>query len=100
MNISCLNASIKRDCQEKRLSGTSLVVQWLRIHPPMQGVQVESLVGELRCHMCVCVFSCVRFFMTPWTVAHQAAVSMEFSRQEILEWVVIYSSRGSSQPRD
>ena len=26
--------------------GTSLVVQWLRIHPPMQGTQVRSLVWE------------------------------------------------------
>ena len=24
----------------------------------------------------------VRFFVTPWTVAHQALLSMEFSRQE------------------
>ena len=28
------------------LYGTSLVVQWLRIHLPMQGTQVRSLVGE------------------------------------------------------
>ena len=28
--------------------GTSLVVQWLRIHLPMQGIQVWSLVRELR----------------------------------------------------
>ena len=26
--------------------------------------------------------SCVRLFVTPWTVAHQAPPSMEFSRQE------------------
>ena len=26
--------------------------------------------------------SCVRLFATPWTVAHQASLSMEFSRQE------------------
>ena len=26
--------------------------------------------------------SCVRFFATPWNVAHQASPSMEFSRQE------------------
>ena len=30
----------------------------------------------------LCCFSCVRFFVTPWTVAHQAPLSMEFSRQE------------------
>ena len=44
--------------------------------------------------MCVCVCVCVRaragtqllsrvrFFVTPWTVAHQAPQSMEFSKQE------------------
>ena len=31
--------------------GTSLVIQWLRIRLPMQGMQVQSLVGELRSHM-------------------------------------------------
>ena len=30
---------------------TSLVVQWMRIRPPMQGTGVQSLVGELRSHM-------------------------------------------------
>ena len=32
----------------QRSYGTSLVVQWLRLHFPMQGVQVQSLVRELR----------------------------------------------------
>ena len=32
--------------------------------------------------VCVCVLSCVRLFATPWTVALQAPLSMEFSRQE------------------
>ena len=31
--------------------GTSLVVQWLRIHLPMQGTWVQSLVKKLRSHM-------------------------------------------------
>ena len=35
-----------------------------------------------------------------WAVVSQALLSMGFSRQEILEWVAISSSRGSSQPRD
>ena len=26
--------------------------------------------------------SCARLFVTPWTVAHQAPLSMEFSKQE------------------
>ena len=32
--------------------------------------------------LCVCVLSCVLLFGTPWTVACQARLSMEFSRQE------------------
>ena len=32
--------------------------------------------------MCVCVLSRVQLFVTPWTVAHQAPLSMGFSRQE------------------
>ena len=30
----------------------------------------------------VCMLWCVRFFAAPWTTAHQAPLSMEFSRQE------------------
>ena len=38
-------------------------------------------------HMCVCACVCVlvsrvRLFATSWTVAHQAPLSMGFSRQE------------------
>ena len=35
----------------KNSTGTSLVVQWLRIHLAMQGMQVQSLVGELGSHV-------------------------------------------------
>ena len=38
--------------------------------------------------------------MTPWTVAHQASLSMGILQARILEWVAMPSSRGSSQPRD
>ena len=30
----------------------------------------------------MCVLGCVQLFATPWTVAHQTPLSMEFSRQE------------------
>ena len=42
----------------------------------------------------------VQRFVTPWTVAHPASLSMGFSQVSILEWVAISFSRGSSQPRD
>ena len=34
-----------------KVAGTSLAVQWLRLCLAMQGVRVQSLVGELRSHM-------------------------------------------------
>ena len=39
-------------------------------------------------------FSCVQLFVTPWTVACQAPLSMRILQAGILEWVA--SSRGSS----
>ena len=32
--------------------------------------------------MCICALSHLQRFATPWTVAHQALLSMEFSRQD------------------
>ena len=32
--------------------------------------------------VCVCSLSCVGLLSTPWTVAHQAPLSMKFSKQE------------------
>ena len=57
------------------------------------------------CGVCVCVCVCVcaralirvRFFATPWTVAHQARSSVHgISQARILQWVAISFSRGSS----
>ena len=47
---------------------------------------------------CVCSVLCD--FATPWTVAHKAPLSLEFSKARILDWVVTSFSRGSSPPRD
>ena len=37
-------------CQKNK-ARASLVVQWLRIHLPMQGMQVRFLMGKLRSHV-------------------------------------------------
>ena len=37
--------------KKKRSVGTSLVIQWLRLHLPMQTEQVRSLVKELKPHV-------------------------------------------------
>ena len=49
--------------------------------------------------MCV-LLSHIRFFVTPWTVAHQAPLSMRILHARILEWVDMPSSRVSSQPKN
>ena len=52
------------------------------------------------CLCCAQVLSHVRLFCNPWTVAHQAPLSMGILQARILEWVAMPSSRGSSQPKD
>ena len=48
--------------------------------------------------MCTKSLSLVGLFMTPWTVAHQASLSVGILQARILEWVVIPSSRGLPDP--
>jgi len=43
--------SLKESVKRQSHVGTSLVVQWLRLCLPMQGVWVGSLVEELGSHM-------------------------------------------------
>ena len=50
--------------------------------------------------LCVCVLNCVCLFLTPWTAAHQAPLSMGFLQARLLQWVAVSYSRGSSHPRD
>ena len=45
-------------------------------------------------------FGRVWLFATLWTVACQSPLSMGFFQARVLEWVAIFFSRGSSQPRD
>ena len=69
----------------------------------------QGLLGDenIRCSDCyptLCVYakslSCVRLFVTAWTVARQAPLSTGIFQARILEWVTMPSSRRSSQPRD
>ena len=48
--------------------------------------------------LCVCaqLFSCVRLFVTPWTAARQAPLSMGFSRQEYWSGVPCFPTQGSN----
>ena len=50
--------------------------------------------------MCALSLTHVQLFVTPWTAACQAPLSMEILQARIPEWVAMPSSRGSSQLRD
>ena len=39
-------------------------------------------ISEILMRKYVCILSRVQLFVTPWTIVHQAPLSMEFSRQE------------------
>ena len=73
-------------------------------------VSRSNWINIFKCHMYLQVLvtqrkkwkslSRVRPFVTPWTVAGQASLSMGILQARILEWVAMLSSRWSSQPRD
>ena len=73
---------------EQARSGWSLSESFLRAQRDHKNRRVVSLpllrlVAYMVC-VCVCVYalSHVQPFVTPWTVAHQALLSMELSRQD------------------
>ena len=58
--------------------------EWKLYHMSKVTGHTRSSHGrQIHFQACVCShFSCVWFFVTLWTVAHQASLSMEFSRRE------------------
>ena len=73
---------------------------------------IWGIVSQISLHDCLKVWashsilwkcellSRVQHFVNSWTVAHQAPLSIGFSRQEYWSGVAIPFSRGSSRPRD
>ena len=61
-------------------------------------IPCDSLNPSVLC--CAWSLRCRRLFVTPWTVAHQASLSMGILQARTLEWVTMPSSRGSSLLRD
>jgi len=43
--------------------------------------------------LCLITQSCLTLFSAPWTVDHQAPLSMEIFQANILEWAAISSPR-------
>ena len=81
---------------------------WTTLSPPLESHISSSYINisilqwyhsEQECKS-GCVVSRVWVFVTLWSVACQAPLSMGFFQARILEWVTISYSRGSSRPRD
>ena len=56
--------------------------------------------SEISSCLSACMLSQIRLTVTPRTVARQDPLSIGFCRQEIVEWVAVPYSRGSSRPKD
>ena len=73
---------------------------WLLQTSPSSSVQNLNLQSKWYAVFLSC-FSHVWLFATPWSVSHQAPLTMGFSWEEYWSGLVAISfSRGSSQPRD
>ena len=63
-------------------SWASLVAQLVKNPPAMWKTRVQSLIWEDPLEKGKATHSSILAWRIPWTVAHQALLSMEFSRQE------------------
>ena len=90
---SCQNRFLT---MEYRISqSTTHKTLWLFL--VMVGLRLRFYEKEACC--CLVAKSCLTL-VTPWTVACQALLSMKILQARILEWVAIFFSRESSQPRN
>ena len=75
-----------------RLFSNSHLISYVNVNPDYWNTEHHKLIF-IKIHtnfsrfqstylMCIQSLSCVRLFVALWTVAHQAPLSMEFSRQE------------------
>ena len=85
---------IKTDYEDLYRCGRQIII-W----PIYIWIIINKLYYSLN-HECAQSFSSIQLFVNPWTVACQAFMSMEFSRQEYKSWVVISYSRGSFWSRN
>ena len=84
--------------QARILKWVAIPFSWGSSQPRCPTLQADSLPAEPPGK--VKLLSYVQFFVTPWTVAPQAPLSMGILQARILERIAMPSSRGSSQPRD
>ena len=73
---------------------------WVTIKTEPKWVSEILLLYENFILYFVDVLSHIQLFVTPWTVTHQAPLSMEFSRREFLSGLLFPTPGQSSWPRD
>ena len=73
----------QREVFEQKAEGKSSYLHPERNQNDVPSTETDPVTDILSLFVCVLSpFSCVRLFATQWTVARQALLSMEFSRQE------------------
>ena len=75
-----------------------LGILFCKFHVQIFHLLAPVLVLVCICAMCLVTQLCLTLW-PPWTVAHQAPLSIGILQARILERVAMPSSRGSSQPR-
>ena len=76
------------------------VAQTVKRLPTMRETWIRSLDREGPLEKEMATHSSTLAWKIPWTVAHQAPLSMGILQARILEWVAIPFSRRFSKPRD
>ena len=87
VNDQCMNEWVPPRTNHPRASSQLHSITWnptVWDRSPPLGPRVNEKEEEC---MCAKSLSHVQFFVTPWTVACQAPLSMEFSRQECWSWL-------------
>ena len=87
-------------CQSCRIFMLDLpasIIVWANLFKINLPVFVSIFIPMSMC-LCAQSFSYVQLFVTPWTVAQQAPLSIGILQTRILEWVVTPSSRNLSNP--
>ena len=76
--------------------------EWIScVYVVASGLNIIALCYLFIKHTCMFSHSIMpQFFVTPWTIACQAPLSMGFSRKEYWSGLPFLPSRGSSRPRD
>ena len=65
-----------------RVSDGTFWPQWLHETIPIMNLNLSIYHACVCLSECLCALNCLDFFVTLWTVAHQALLSMGVSRQE------------------